>query len=151
MFQILVEHCPADDPDTEINLGCLQFKEGDHDGALKRFNAAQQILGYKPDLAYNIALCHYEMKQYSQALKCTAEIIEKGVKDHPGFVRQGLFRIILILVFKFNFIELNVGMLTDGLELRSVGNTLILHETALIEAFNLKAAIEYSLKNSKFV
>lgn len=84
--QILVEHCAADDPDTEINLGCLQYKEGDYDGALKRFVAAQQVVGYKPDLAYNIALCHYEMKQYSQALKFTAEIIEKGVKDHPGVI-----------------------------------------------------------------
>lgn len=32
-------------------------------------------------------------------------------------------------------------------QVRSVGNTLTLHETALIEAFNLKAAIEYVLKN----
>ena len=32
-------------------------------------------------------------------------------------------------------------------QVRSVGNTVILRETALIEAFNLKAAIEYVLKN----
>ena len=38
-------------------------------------------------------------------------------------------------------------MQTEGIEVRSVGNTLTLHETALIEAFNLKAAIEYLLKN----
>lgn len=31
--------------------------------------------------------------------------------------------------------------------MRSVGNSTVLRETALIEAFNLKAAIEYSLKN----
>lgn len=30
-----------------------------------------------------------------------------------------------------------------------MGNTLTLHETALIEAFNLKAAIEYQLKNAE--
>ena len=30
-----------------------------------------------------------------------------------------------------------------------MGNTLTLHETALIEAFNLKAAIEYLLKNAE--
>jgi hypothetical protein len=35
------------------------------------------------------------------------------------------------------------------LKVRSVGNTLTLHETALIEAFNLKAAIEYVLKNAE--
>ena len=31
--------------------------------------------------------------------------------------------------------------------MRSVGNSALLHETALVEAFNLKAAIEYQLKN----
>lgn len=41
-------------------------------------------------------------------------------------------------------------MTTEGIDVRSVGNTLTLHETALIEAFNLKAAIEYQLKNCKF-
>lgn len=38
-------------------------------------------------------------------------------------------------------------MVTEGIEVRSVGNTLLLHETALIEACNLKFAIEYKLKN----
>jgi tetratricopeptide repeat protein 30 len=35
----------------------------------------------------------------------------------------------------------------DGLDVRSVGNSQALKETALIEAFNLKAAIEMTLKN----
>jgi len=43
--------------------------------------------------------------------------------------------------------ELSVGMTTEGIDVRSVGNSLTLHETALVEAFNLKAAIEYQLKN----
>jgi tetratricopeptide repeat protein 30 len=38
-------------------------------------------------------------------------------------------------------------MATEGIEVRSVGNSQKLHETFLIEAFNLKAAIEYQLKN----
>lgn len=58
----------------------------------------------------------------------TADIIERGIREHP---------------------ELSVGMATEGIEVRSVGNTLTLHDTALIEAFNLKAAIEYQLKNCK--
>lgn len=56
------------------------------------------------------------------------DIVERGIRDHP---------------------ELSVGMQTEGIEVRSVGNTLTLHETALTEAFNLKAAVEYQLKNSK--
>lgn len=43
-----------------------------------------QIVGYKVDLSYNIALCHYMMKQYAPALKHIADIIEKGIKEHQG-------------------------------------------------------------------
>ena len=41
-------------------------------------------------------------------------------------------------------------MTTEGIDVRSVGNTLVLHETALVEAFNLKAAIEFQLKNCEY-
>lgn len=40
-------------------------------------------------------------------------------------------------------------MATEGMEVSSVGNTRLLHETSLVEACNLKAAIEYNLKNCK--
>jgi len=122
----LVEQIPADDPDTEVNLGCILYKEGKYHDACQKFTTALNILGYQPDLSYNIALCHYMLKQFAPALKHIADIIERGIREHP---------------------ELSVGMTTEGIEVRSVGNTKILHETALIEAFNLKAAIEYQLKN----
>ncbi|XP_012682709.2 tetratricopeptide repeat protein 30A isoform X2 [Clupea harengus] len=122
----LVEQLPQDDPDYDVDLGCLLFKEGEYEEACKKFISSMQVLGYQPDLAYNIALCHYSLKQYASALKYIGEIIERGIREHP---------------------ELSVGMTTEGIEVRSVGNTLVLHETALIEAFNLKAAIEYQLKN----
>lgn len=35
------------------------------------------------ELQYNIALCCYKLKQYSQALKHLAEIVERGVREHP--------------------------------------------------------------------
>uniref|UniRef100_A0A0N5AQP2 Tetratricopeptide repeat protein 30 n=1 Tax=Syphacia muris TaxID=451379 RepID=A0A0N5AQP2_9BILA len=103
--RILIEQFAENDPDIEIDLACID---------------------YKPKLAYALALCHYRLHDYSQALKFIADIIDKGIKDHP---------------------DLSVGMVTEGIEVRSVGNTLMLHETALIEACNLKAAIEYKLKN----
>jgi len=71
-------------------------------------------------------LCHYKLKQYAQSLKIIAEIIENGVREHP---------------------ELGVGSNADGMDVMSVGNPQVLRETALIEAFNLKAAIEFNLKN----
>ncbi|XP_039281409.1 tetratricopeptide repeat protein 30A [Nilaparvata lugens] len=122
----LMENCPEDDTDTEINHGCILYKEGRYDDALQKFNTALMILGYNPHLSYNVALCYYRLKEYGAAMKHIGDIIEKGIREHP---------------------ELSIGMATEGIEVRSVGNTLTLHETALIEAFNLKAAIEYQIKS----
>lgn len=58
--------------------------------------------GYSCDIAYNIALCHYKLKQLAPSLKHIADIIEKGVREHP---------------------ELGVGSNSDGVEVKSVGNT----------------------------
>ena len=96
------------------------------DDARVKFQEAMNMSGYQCSLAYNIALCYYKLKQLAPSLKFIADIIEKGVKEHP---------------------ELGVGSNADGIEVQSVGNTQILKETALVEAFNLKAAIEYSMKN----
>lgn len=121
-----LEQCPAEDADTVVNSACILYKEGLYAEAQAKFDEALKSLGYQPDLAYNIALCFYKTKQYGDALKYLAEIIERGVREHP---------------------ELSVGSYTDGMEVRSVGNTQTLKDTALIEAFNLKAAIEYIMKN----
>lgn len=47
--------------------------------------------------------------------------------------------------------ELTVGMGIEGIDFHSVGNTLVLQQTALIEALNLKAAIDFQQKNCKNV
>ncbi|EGD75824.1 tetratricopeptide repeat protein 30 [Salpingoeca rosetta] len=123
----MVEQCPPDDVDTVVNEGCLLVAESRFEEAREKFQQAINLAGsYQPQLSYNIALCHYRLKQYAQALKHIADIIERGIREHP---------------------ELSVGMATEGIEVRSVGNTKVLHDTALIEAFNLKAAIEYDLRN----
>ncbi|EEB17293.1 conserved hypothetical protein [Pediculus humanus corporis] len=115
-----------DDFDIDIFHGCFLYKEDQFEEALQKLSAALIKTGFNGHLSYNIALCYYKLKEYTPALKHIGDIIERGIRDHP---------------------ELSVGMATEGIEVRSVGNTLTLHETALIEAFNLKAAIEYQLKN----
>lgn len=122
----LVEQSPSDDSVSDINLGCLLYKSNQYEEACQKFQQALQVGGYHASLSYNIALCYYQTKQYAMALKHIADIIERGIREHP---------------------ELSVGMTTEGIDVRSVGNTITLKETALIEAFNLKAAIEYQLKN----
>ncbi|GMT30723.1 hypothetical protein PFISCL1PPCAC_22020 [Pristionchus fissidentatus] len=109
-----------------MNVACLEYKEGNIDKALERFYTVSNSIGYRPDLSYAIALCHYRRKEYASSLKFIADIIDNGSTYHP---------------------ELGVGAASEGLELRSVGNTLLLHETSLVEACNLKFAIEYDARN----
>ncbi|CCW67472.1 unnamed protein product [Phytomonas sp. Hart1] len=121
-----LEKSPMEDPDTVVLQGCVLCREGSYEEALEKFQEAQNTLGDKPELMYNIALAHYRMQQYASSLKHIGEIINKGVKEHP---------------------ELNIGSNTEGVEARSVGNTPLLKETALIEAFNLKTAIEFQMQS----
>ena len=124
----LLDQCHSDDPDVLINFAAVAFKEGNFESARNQYQEAINTMGYHADLAYNISLCYYREKQFGPALRYIAEIIEKGVRNHP---------------------ELSVGTNTDGIEVRSVGNSAVLRETCLIEAFNLKAAIEFEIKNTE--
>lgn len=104
-------------------------------------------------LSYNIALCHYSLKMYPQALKHVEDIKNRGIKEHPGMICGGcLLCVIWLSPMSLSYmLELSVGMTSEGVDFHSVGNTLELQQTALIEALNLKAAIEYQLKNGENV
>ena len=118
--------CPADDPDVLVDGACCDLKDGRHDAARVGFENARVAGGYQPDVAYNEALCAYRARRYGPCLKHLAEIIERGVREHP---------------------ELLVGAVTEGEDAPSVGNTPALRATFLVEAFNLKAAVEFAMKN----
>lgn len=45
------------------------MQEGRYEEACQKFSNALQVAGYQPHLSYNIALCHYRLKQYAPALK----------------------------------------------------------------------------------
>ncbi|EEH59350.1 uncharacterized protein MICPUCDRAFT_24770 [Micromonas pusilla CCMP1545] len=123
------------EPSAVINLGCCLLKEARPEEARLVFTDAMHRLGYHAELAYNIALCYYRSKQFGPALKHLAEIIERGAREHPE-------------LFLSNKTERGVDCMNLA-EVRSVGNSTVLKQTALIEAFNLKAAIEYAMKNPK--
>ena len=116
----LIEQCPPDEADTLVNHACVMYKEATAQGAdpslfekaRLHFAEAMSKTGFVAELAYAIGLCHYQQRQYGPALKLIAEIIERGVREHP---------------------ELSVGSQTEGIDVRSVGNSLVLKETALIE------------------
>ncbi|XP_058116473.1 tetratricopeptide repeat protein 30 homolog [Anopheles ziemanni] len=107
--------------------GCLLYQANMFEDALQRYVPALQAGGFNPHVAYNAALCHYRRKENSQALNYIAEIVERGIRNHP---------------------ELGVGAQaeTEG-GARSVGNPPALAASGLAQAFNLKAAIEYQEGN----
>lgn len=56
---------------------------------------------FPPDLSYNIALCYYRMKQYALALKHIAEIIERGIREHPGNYLE-IYNLAFLIGYLFN-------------------------------------------------
>jgi tetratricopeptide repeat protein 30 len=106
--------------------GCLLYQANLHDDALQRFFTSLQT-GFNPLTAYNAALCHYRKKEYSQSLNLIGEVIERGIRNYP---------------------ELGIGAQaeTEG-GARSVGNPPALSLSGLVQALNLKAAIEYQEGN----
>jgi tetratricopeptide repeat protein 30 len=78
----LLDQC-HDDPDVLVNYAAISFKEGKYDKARQQYLDVMNMVGYSPDLAYNIALCFYREKNFIAALKYISEIVEKGVRNHP--------------------------------------------------------------------
>lgn len=87
---------------------------------------ARNKSGAAPDLLYGIAVCHYSLQEFSDALKFINELIEYGIREHPELCKT--------------------GSESDVLEHKSVGNSQALRDTFLVEAYNLRAAIEYRQK-----
>lgn len=98
LFKVCVLHMCVD------RMVHKQFQEGHYEEACTKFSLAMQKIGYKAgeresnnsfslftasvsipsDICYNISLCYYKMRKYAGALKYITEIIERGIKDHPG-------------------------------------------------------------------
>ena len=141
--------CEADDSST-FARGCLLYREKKYEAALELFTLIQTNSGPTADLTCALASTHYQLKQFPTALKLLTEHIEKQVKLHP---------------------QLSVGARMDAASassssssdpsttspsssapsstpsVLSVGNSAVLRDSFLIEAFNLKAAIEYVLSS----
>lgn len=64
-----------DTPERVIADACLLYKEDKYEEARAKFQEAMNSSGYQCYLAYNIALCHYKLKQLAPSLKFIADII----------------------------------------------------------------------------
>jgi tetratricopeptide repeat protein 30 len=118
----LLNNVVSSDPSTLVAEALVCYKEGEIDEALKRFLEVFDVIEFEPCLAYNIALCCYMLKNFVSALDYIDRIIKTGLEKCP---------------------ELKS---TDDTFLHTE-NHILLQESYLIEAYNLKAAIEFSSKN----
>lgn len=116
-----------DDIKFIILEGAVLLKEGKIADAQRKFEKAKNMAGNNCELIYNVALSYYKSKEYDKCMHHIADIIEKGTQEYP---------------------ELCVSGRNEENEGTYVHNSPSLKESALIEAFNLKAAIEYNLKNA---
>jgi tetratricopeptide repeat protein 30 len=108
-----------DDPETISAQAAINYKEGRYEEALSNYTDAFNMQGFEPSIAYNIALCHYMLQQHSEASDIIAEVIDRGTEQLADLDRQ------------------NHG------DQCFIENSSQLQESYLIEAYNLKAAIEY--------
>ncbi|KAJ1513294.1 Tetratricopeptide repeat protein 30A [Coelomomyces lativittatus] len=123
--RLLIDQCAPDDPDTLFNQACLLYKQSHYAEAQTKFQEVLKRQGYQAEVTYQVALCAYQLKDYATSIKYVADLIDHGIRDYP---------------------DLNIGV--SAHDILSVGNSKALHQSFLVEAFNLKAAIEYTLKNT---
>ena len=138
--------CLSDDPDTICSYAAISFKEEKYQDAIEKYTDAMNTVGFQPDVAYNIALCHYMLSDYEKAIEFITKIVDKGVEQYPELFRYTGSNVISSPTNKNN-------RLTSPLEMSvtntaaTVGELKNLQDAYLIEAFNLKTAIEFKKKN----
>ena len=122
----ILNNAIEDRQETLVCKGCVLYKDNKFEDAQKIFTKAKD-LGESPDIEYNIGVCCYKMKMLSSAPNCIQNIIENANKNHPDIVLKS---------------RIDVGM-----PRQSLANSPALYQSCLIEAYNLKAAIDYHLNN----
>lgn len=177
---LLDKNCLPDDPNTIIALAALDYQDGDFEEALNKYLDVSEILGYRPDISYHIALCHYKLNEFKKALSIIDDMVDRGVQEYPELfignhhssdVIHANGDIVSPSQSDDDDMTAFSGQLNEesfsGLQNKSftsnssqqqenqpstpvaVKNLTLLHESQLIEAFNLKAAIEYQRNNNK--
>ncbi|MES1910706.1 MAG: hypothetical protein MHM6MM_003251 [Cercozoa sp. M6MM] len=109
-------------------MGCFAFQQNEFVKARQCFAASLQLVGFQPSIAYNAALACFYTKEHSNAMQHLENIVTRGIVEHP---------------------ELAVSAHKEKEQAHSVGNSAALKETALVEALNLKAAIEWQNRNTE--
>ena len=123
----ILNNAQEDRQETLVCRGCVLYKDNKFEDAQQMFTNAKK-LGESPDIEYNIGVCCYKLKMLSSAHTCIQNILDAANKNHPDIVLK--------------------SRQEQGVPRQSLANSPALYESCLIEAYNLKAAIDYHLGNN---
>ena len=111
----LLDKC-KNNMDVLYNKACLYVRQNKNKEGLDLLYEYKKKFGFKPDVAYVIALAQYNQQSYDDSLRTINEVILKGFQEHPDFQKT-----------KENDVYLH--------------NSDALTRSCLIEAHNLKSCI----------
>lgn len=114
------------DPENIICASAIAFHQGLYEEALSGFSRALDTFGFRPDLAYNMAICSYKLKDYGRAMEVVADAISHAYEAHPELLSDH-----------------HQHQPSDGNPVTDSSHLAIIQQSRLVECLNLKAAIEY--------
>jgi tetratricopeptide repeat protein 30 len=117
------------DPDNEeimLDSAVILFKEDRFDEALEKYMEVKRRHGFKPEVAYYIALCYYRLNRYSDALTFIHEIKANCTRTHPEFLRS---------------------LSGAQVDFDVAGSLKSVEDLFLVEGFNLLMALEYDQRH----
>lgn len=115
---------------TQLYILCTQayilYKQNKYIEAEKLYHTVLQSLGYNSLVIYNLAATLYQQNKLNDALNETIQLIQYTHNRYPELIND------------------KTGNQANK---KSIGNTLLLKQSMLIESYNLKSAIEYRMNN----
>ncbi|XP_055346000.1 tetratricopeptide repeat protein 30A-like isoform X1 [Paramacrobiotus metropolitanus] len=122
----LLEKISNSTPTVHHNQGCAFFQDKEYSDAAAKFSHALALGGFRAKTAYALAVCYYEMNDIRQAVKYCNDVIGKALSNNPELAPQPR---------------------VDGEAMKFIRNSPALQSSFLIEAYNLRAAIEHRSGN----
>ena len=63
----------------------IRFRNNDYTSALEMYNSARMI-DERPDIAYCIALCHYNLEEHDMAFRTITDIIDNTAEEEDELI-----------------------------------------------------------------
>lgn len=122
---ILAEN-DQEDEDVMVDTAIILFKEDRFEEALDKYMEIKRIHGFKPEIAYSIALCYYRMNRFNDAISYINEVKQNIMRSHPEYLRS---------------------IAGEAVDFDVAGSLQKIQDLYLVETFNLLMSIEYDQKH----